>query len=635
MKRKLALIFFFLTFLLSVFLLVEEVTRPADEVRGKGSAVPLTDSLTPEQTQAQALALADGRVQAYLIGGRSEVFGVRYVAYSENGGCETGCYQVEIYRFDTNTAVLALVNLLTQQVQDVLHMPNHQPGINKRLADQAITIATTHPTVIEALGYQPSPVGVAAVHGSLVESSCEAGHLCVSPTFRLEDRFLWAVVDLTEQKLAGITWTDSPPDGPFIPFTPQGCPAPGHVEQNGWVLDYWTTPTDGFEVYDVYFNGILVLKGAKLVEWHVDYGNSGFIDVTGCGGSGGGFPIYPYGETQMVDITENDEVVGFELIQDFRMSQWGATCNYRYEQHMQFYQDGRFRIVGGAFGKGCGPISTYRPVTRINLAVNGDEDDSFGYFEADQWQIPFTETYRTPYEAAGHGPHTYNEDGYLAWVMDNPTGTGFYIEPGQGQFNDAGRGDSPFLYFTVRQADEGGSGDLPAFPSSYCCYNDHRQGPELYVNDEPINGANVVLWYAPQHETEASFTEAGLYCWTVAGEPNPETYPCFGGPMFVPFGFDGAEIAADFIAPTQVITFPETAVFTNTTIISGGIPVNYHWDFGDNTSSTAINPPPHLFGAGSFTVTLTAQGIGWGSDTAVHTIHVIAPYTTYLPIIKE
>jgi hypothetical protein len=32
-------------------------------------------------------------------------------------------------------------------------------------------------------------------------------------------------------------------------------------------------------------------------------------------------------------------------------------------------------------------------------------------------------------------------------------------------------------------------------------------------------------------------TEVGSgknYCWTVHGDPNPETYPCPAGPMFVP-----------------------------------------------------------------------------------------------------
>jgi hypothetical protein len=37
----------------------------------------------------------------------------------------------------------------------------------------------------------------------------------------------------------------------------------------------------------------------------------------------------------------------------------------------------------------------------------------------------------------------------------------------------------------------------------------------------------------PQAETDQGMgTE---YCWTVSGEPNPETYPCWMGPMFTPF----------------------------------------------------------------------------------------------------
>ena len=42
----------------------------------------------------------------------------------------------------------------------------------------------------------------------------------------------------------------------------------------------------------------------------------------------------------------------------------------------------------------------------------------------------------------------------------------------------------------------------------------------------------MVLWYVPQSQTVP--TAPDYYCWTVSGEPNPETYPCWTGPMFHP-----------------------------------------------------------------------------------------------------
>ncbi|MGB3714994.1 MAG: hypothetical protein WA996_11255 [Candidatus Promineifilaceae bacterium] len=68
-----------------------------------------------------------------------------------------------------------------------------------------------------------------------------------------------------------------------------------------------------------------------------------------------------------------------------------------------------------------------------------------------------------------------------------------------------------------------------------CCYDDHQQGPDIYVNGESIDNANIVIWYVPQMETDAEDGGDGYYYWTLltGGVPGP-TYPCFSGPMFVP-----------------------------------------------------------------------------------------------------
>jgi len=70
-------------------------------------------------------------------------------------------------------------------------------------------------------------------------------------------------------------------------------------------------------------------------------------------------------------------------------------------------------------------------------------------------------------------------------------------------------------------------------------------------------------------------------------------------------GFTVAAIPGTTICTNQSVTFTNTSVGANT----------YYWDFGDNTSSTAANPPPHTYpGPGVYTVLLTvsngASGIG-------------------------
>lgn len=554
-KRSLevGLVGLWLLFGLTLLLLVWELGQTAVSVRGKSAPIPLDTALTTAQQQAQTLALADRRVQQFTNGQRTEVFGVRRLGQQHTEAsavCATAvCYQVEIYSFDENFTVTAVVDTDAGVVRDVLHQPNMQPGINRRLANRALELALNDSGVIDALGFWPTQADMAPVAAGLRGSTCDQGHLCAGPTFRVGNRILWAIVDLTAENVTALRWTTVSDDGRFVPYEPEGfCPQPGSVGRDGWALSYETTGTDGLRIYNVTYQGRSVLTSASLPEWHVDYNGEyqfpGFFDVTGCGGSGGGFPIPPFGETEVRDLLDGSTVVGFEVVQDFRMSQWGAACNYRYGQRYQFWADGRFRVVVGAYGRGCGddpamqqPV--YRPVVRIDIAVDGDSGDSFAFWDGEQWAFAASETYRTPYAAPDFGPHQFTSANE-AWLVFDSGGRGYTIEPGLGQFNDGGLGDNPFIYVTLHKPAEGDT-DLPIFSGtgpSYCCNDDHRQGPDLFVNGEPIGSANVVLWVVPQSATDrvpAGEDGDGLYCWTVNGEPNPETYPCFSGPLFRPF----------------------------------------------------------------------------------------------------
>ena len=600
-------------------------------IRGKSTAIPLSDEVTPAQAAAQELALADPRLQTLTSGHRTEVFGVREVTTC------AGCYQVEIYNFDEDTAVIALVNPTSQEVLSVYTQPGVHPGINKRLADLALEIALNAPQVIDVLGYRPLTADMAPVDATLLHTACVAGHLCVSPTFDLGDRNLWAVVDLTTEELAGITWTPLAPETAVVnPITPDGsCPPPGVVSRDGWQLVYETTGTDGLRAADVRFNGQLVLTSVKLLEWHVDYGSTGFQDTTGCGGGGGGFPIYPYGPTQVLDLLDGmNNLIGFEVVQDFRMPNWGANCNYRYEQHYQFFTDGRFRIASAAYGRGCGIEAIYRPIVRIDLAAGGsDDNDNFAYWDGVQWVAPITETYRVPYIEAGHGPHELTAEN-ISWRVTDAAGGGFLIEPAIGQFDDGGRGDQPLLYVTRHKPEEG-DGDMGII--GLCCLDNHEHGPEKFIfgtagnpqTPEPITNTNIVLWYVPQMATDG--TPDSYYCWTVTGEPNPETYPCFGGPMFIPITTTTAPVA-DFSVQQPVIV-NQAAIFTNTTI--GTPPISYTWQFGDGITATLTHPTHVYTSTGSVVVELTAVNL-LGSSTVTNTIQVLSPpLPIFLPHIQK
>lgn len=526
---------------MTLFLIWATTNTPVKIARGKSPAQPIAEELSPEQQRAQDLALSDARVQSHTVGRSAEVFGVRRVVAKQftpaAEACRTAdCRQVEIYVFDEDAAVLALVNLDNKAVLDVLYQPGIRPGINRRLAERAMEVALNAPEVIEALGFRPLATDMPPIPSGVPGRSCEEGHYCVAPTFEQNGRFLWAIVDLTTETLAGVHWGQPLPSeqGNAAPSLPEGCPQPGSVDRDGWTLNYATTGSDGLRVDDVRYEGRLVLTSVKHVEWHVDYHPSfGFVDEPGCGAGGGGYQIPAFGETQVITLTdETGASIGFELVQDFRNANWGNNCNYRYENRLQFYADGRFRIASAAYGRGCDPQNTYRAVVRIDVAVNGDDGDTFSYLADDGWRPVLTETYRTPYGQAEHGPHVYGHSN-RAWAVFDAGGSGYHIVGDVGQYPQS-RGAAPFFYVTQYHAEEGET-DMGALGD--CCFDDHRQGPEHFVNGEDVTATNLVLWYVPQMVTQAdSESESNdYYCWTVSGEPDPETYPCIVGPMFVPF----------------------------------------------------------------------------------------------------
>ncbi|HSM54633.1 MAG TPA: PKD domain-containing protein [Candidatus Sulfomarinibacteraceae bacterium] len=603
---------------------------PSGVLRGKAAALPLPAQNSPEQALAQELALSDARVQAHVGGSRAEVFGVRRLTAGQHTAasraCATReCRQVEIYLFEANAAVVAIVDLQAEAVLDVLYQRGVQPGINQRLAQRAEEIALNAPEVIEALGFRPLQLDMPPVPGDLLGTVCDHDRLCAAPNFQLGDRILWAVVDLHDEELAGLIWTDTEPEpsGNAMPRGDQECPAPGSVSRDGWTLSYATTPTDGLRVYDVSYEGMSVLTSVKHPEWHADYGQTGFRDSTGCEASSG-FHIPPYGETEVLTLyDEQEQETGFEVVQDFRTNQWGATCDYRYEARMQFYDDGRFRVASAVYGRGCSPDVMYRPVVRIHLAIDGNEGDYLSYWDGDQWATAETELYRVPYEESGDGrdtgsggPHRTTDQGY-AWRANDHGGAGYFIVADEGQYEHS-RGDDPFLYFT-RHHEEEGDTDMGGIGS--CCNDDHRQGPDRYVDGEAIDGANVVLWYVPQMQTVADEEAGDYYCWTVSGEPDPETHPCITGPLFVPS--DPQEATRAAFATDQPVMPGLPLAFHNQS--SGVPPLSYTWDFGDGSPPSHDRNPSHTYQAsGTYTVTLTA-GNNLGSHTTTAVVEIPPP----------
>jgi hypothetical protein len=294
-------------------------------------------------------------------------------------------------------------------------------------------------------------------------------------------------------------------------------------------MNYILTSSDGLRISEVDFNGKRVINSAKLVDWHVSYSNTdgfGYSDAVGC-------PFFStaavvaYTPPKIMDLVENQQVIGVVLEQDFFSEGWPTACNYSYKQRFEFYNDGRFRSAVASLGRGCGNNGTYRPVTRI--AFTGK--NAFAEWNGSDWATWKKEQWKLQNPTT---PLTKENYQYKIQGSDNQ---GFMMEANIGQFADGGRGDQAYVYVTLNKptADEGESDLVTIGP---CCNTDYRQGPEKFIEPNPDNIENqeLIVWYVSQIKNDD--TKGKEYCWAESfldnGVFQTKVYPCFSGAMWIP-----------------------------------------------------------------------------------------------------
>ncbi len=510
---------------------------------------------TDERTMlAQNIALQDSFFIKYIFDKKThqplwnEIFGV-YPA--RPGDIRKGVVnlpgslmRIEMYNYALNLTTIGVVNIITHKMISVDHYPQMQPDIPSRLTKLAVKIAVNSPEVEKALGFKPSadlPI-MSSTKTALNRTKCERSqHLCVAPTFVKGNRALWAIVDLTDNRLVGLRWTNVGKDAENLVVTERKlqnenmadcyCEKINTVKKNNWAVDYVLTASDGLMISNVSFNSNKIINSAKLVDWHVSYSGTdgfGYSDAVGC-------PIFSQSAVVatdppiIADIIEGDSTVGFMLEQRFFSELWPIACNYSYSQRFFFYKNGQFRMVCASLGRGCGNNGIYRPVMRISFAGN---KQSFYEWGNNAWNIWDKEKWQLQQPTTSYSPKGFQ------YQLQTSNNNGFYIEPGKGQFNDSGRGDNAYLYITKNHLDKN-EGETDLVTIGPCCNIDYRQGPEKFIepNPEQIVNTDLVLWYVPQMKNDD--TPGSKYCWAETyyegGVYKIKSYPCFAGPMFVPF----------------------------------------------------------------------------------------------------
>lgn len=500
---------------------------------------------------AQKIALADPFFTRYLFDLKTrkplwnEIFGV-YPA--RPGDIKKGItslpgalMRVEMYNYANNLTTIGVVDLFKMKLVSADHYPDTQPDIPPSLIKLAERIAINAPEVEKALGFKPNaqkPI-MSSTKTALNRTKCERSqHLCVAPTFIQGNRALWAIVDLTDNRLVGLRWTNTGTDAAVVTERKMQnetvadcyCEKVNTIHKNGWNMDYLLTASDGLQISNVSFNDKRILNSAKLVDWHVSYSGTdgfGYSDAVGC-------PIYSQAAVvatdppKVAEIIEGDSVVGFMLEQKFFSELWPGPCNYSYSQRYFFYNDGRFRITCASIGRGCGNNGTYRPVFRISFAGN---EQNFYEYAQEGWKHWTKENWQL------QKPSTlYDSSGYQ-YKISLDKANSYFIEPGKGQFNDGGKGDNAYLYLTKNHLNKD-EGETDLVTIGPCCNTNHEQGPEKFINLVPENTANtdLVLWYVPQMKNDDR--PGSKYCWAETYYENGvykiKAYPCFVGPMFVP-----------------------------------------------------------------------------------------------------
>ena len=513
----------------------------ADVVLQSASGIAPLDGLDKVQQVAQAVALNAAELSTIALSPdgndhlRTEVFGVYPARDSDitadSTACATTtCYRVDIYNFAHNITFVALSDVENGQLVDLMVQANATPDLPPHLVQQAVEIATTSQEVIAELGFDPAPDDptMPNVKTAFNSTKCErSSHLCVAPTFIVDGRALWAIVDLVDEVVVATRWTDL---GDFSAGLPtqeliardaifaEYCETDHSESRNGWVFDYILTATDGLRISNVQFADTLRFDSIKLVDYHVSYSTRdgfGYSDAIGCPKFSSA-AVVALDAPVFEDIVVDDAVVGFALVQDYVHPQWPQPCNYRYKQRYEFYNDGRLRVMAANLGRGCGNDATYRFLYRIDPAGKM----TFAEWDGAIWQ-PWQEE---------------------QWVLDDGQATSaentlfqfgdYEIEPNRGQFGDGSRGDNALVYVVKHKTDEG---DADMVTLGVCCNTNYEQGPEEYIDGEIIAEQEIVIWYVPQIKNDD--TAGSEYCWADQvvedGLFVDRVWPCWAGPMFV------------------------------------------------------------------------------------------------------
>jgi len=453
------------------------------------------------------IALADDAIQATVEGKDVEFLNAvplsegeaRY--WQEDGCARLNCAFVTLYNYTDEGTVEAVVNLDSGAVLGHWTNAAARPGGSIEVLPKAVAIAAADPQVRAILGEDIGAVDPAMIpmSGWLGDDDCREDW-CVDLTYHDPSgtgRVYHVFVNLEQEKVARTFYTRARPERSLgKPLDQRNAFTDGCHEQYDWSVCWEMTANDGINFRDATYNGQLVFSSAKLGQIEAWYPSwpGGYRDEIGFAAT-----VPPFGGTEISDLGD-----GFQISQLFtEFTRWpNCICCYRYEETIRYFADGRLEFHFVSHGPGCDDVSIYRPFWRIDLDLDGADDDEVWRFEGTQW-VEMTEEFEeypivNDLSPEGHKIATFDGDVHYRWSMERTDPLGL---------------DEGYL-FLLQWNEQEGEGPITTGPG------DTFIPPRQWIDGDPLSGENVVLWHVPLLNTKKGGP------WWCMPDPEPDFSPC-------------------------------------------------------------------------------------------------------------
>ena len=420
--------------------------------------------------------------------------------WAELGCTVSSCVHVTYFDRETGVTVNHIVSLTDNTVLAEWQDTETRPAGSSFVAREAIAIAANDPDVTSVLGNigagDPAMIPMSAW---LADDACR-DDWCVDLTFHSpngDGRIFHVFVNMNQQTVARTFYTRGRPNlDVAAPVSQRGAFSNGCHEQDGWNVCWEMTAHDGVLFRDATYNDATIFSSVKITQIEAWYPSwpGGYRDEIGFSAS-----VPPFGDTLVSELED-----GFEVRQMFtEFTRWpNCICCYRYEQIIRFFADGSFEPRFVSHGPGCDDLSIYRPFWRIDLDLDGPEDDQVWLWQENEWAEVTTEQELFPF-VDNLGPDgfklaTGSSDLLYRWTLQRTDPLGL----------DEAR------FFILKDNEMEGEGPLAPGPG------DTFQPPRQWLNDESVSGEDIVLWYVPLLKTKK--TEP-LWCMP---DPEPDINQC-------------------------------------------------------------------------------------------------------------